>query len=146
MSGDTSCNYLALNVASNCLSSHTHRHVFVSRALVHVMRTISSRSVSLVVGGACAGRRVTATRELQHYTSLKQFFGLGCACSRHVASNMVGSASIDDGWSGQSDQSGKKNIRSSRVHICSHHLDTFSLHSCSHSFSRFRPKLCFVST
>ena len=40
---------------SNLLSSRTHRHVFVSRAFVQVMRTISSRSISLVVGGACAG-------------------------------------------------------------------------------------------
>ena len=53
-------------------------------------------------------RRVTATRELQHDTSLRKFFVLGCACSRHVTRNMVGSASVNDGRSGQSDHRGKK--------------------------------------
>ena len=31
-----------------------------------------------------------------------------CACSRHVACNMVGSAPVDDGRGGQSDHSGKR--------------------------------------
>ena len=74
MSGDTSGNLLGLSVAVKLLEfAHTSAFVFVSRVCVQVMRTISSRSVSLVVGGA----RVTATRELQHDTSLKKFFVLG---------------------------------------------------------------------
>ena len=103
MSGDTSGNLLGLSVAVKLLEfAHTSAFVFVSRVCVQVMRTISSRSVSSVVGGA----RATATRELQHDTSLRKFFAR-CACSRHVACNMVGSAPIDDGWGGQSDHSSK---------------------------------------
>ena len=67
MSGDTSGNLLGLSVAVKLLEfAHTSAFVFVSRVCVQVMRTISSRSVSLVVGGA----RATATRELQHDTLL----------------------------------------------------------------------------
>ena len=66
-----------------------------SRAFVQVMRTIASRSVSLVVGGARAGDGSLRLVSF-NITRLAR-----CACSRHVACNMVGSASIDDGWSGQ---------------------------------------------
>ena len=72
MSGDTSGNLLGLSVAVKLLE-FAHTSAFVSRVCVQVMRTISSRSVSSVVGGA----RVTATRQLQHNTSLRKFFVLG---------------------------------------------------------------------
>ena len=73
MSGDTSGNLLGLSVAVKLLEfAHTSAFV-LSRVCVQVMRTISSRSVSSVVGGA----RATATRELQHDTSLRKFFVLG---------------------------------------------------------------------
>ena len=73
MSGDTSGNLLGLSVAVNLLEfAHTSAFV-VCRVCVQLMRKISSRSVSSVVGGA----RATATRELQHDTSLRKFFVLG---------------------------------------------------------------------
>ena len=74
MSGDTSGSLLGLSVAVKLPEfAHTSAFVFVSRVCVQVMRTISSRNVSSVVGGA----RATATRELQHDTSLRKFFVLG---------------------------------------------------------------------
>ena len=57
-----------------------------------------------------------------------------CACSRHVACNMVGSASVDDGWSGQSDHSGKTALNFLKVTRPihnnaqqSHHLQCFQM-------------------
>ena len=93
MLGKTLCNYLVISVASNCLSSRTHRHVFVSRDFVQVMRTISSRSVSSIVGGACAGdgslRPVSC-----NMTRFEEVLCARCACSCHVSCSMVGSAQI----------------------------------------------------
>ena len=104
MSGDTSGNLLGLSVAVKLLEfAHTSAFVFVSRVCVQVMRTISSRSVSSVVGGA----RATATRELQHDTPLRKFFVLGALVPAMLLATWWVRPPIDDGWGGQSDHSGK---------------------------------------
>ena len=65
--GHAALNYLALVVASNCLSSRTHAgdaHDFFAECFINFPRSMR-------------GRRVNATRELQHYTSARKFFVLG---------------------------------------------------------------------
>ena len=141
MSGDTWCNLLALSVASNCWTSRTHRHVFVSRASLQVMRTISSRSISLVVSKSFAGDgpQGPVNPAAKHVNF--EIVRARCACSRHVACNTVGSAPIGDGWSGQPDQSVKTSTRTSHVHICSHHLNTFvPIHVCTQFQNLCPPK------
>ena len=76
------------------------------RPVVQVMRT-TSRNVSLVIHKACA--RDGSLRPVScNKTSLKQVFVLGALVpAMLLATVVVGSASIDDGWGGQSDHSGK---------------------------------------
>ena len=52
-------------------------------------------------------RRVTATRELQHDTSLRKFFVLGALVPAMLLATWWVRPPIDDGWCGQSDHSGK---------------------------------------
>ena len=47
-------------------------------------------------------RRVTATRELQHDTSLRNFFVFGALVPATLLATWWGSGQIDDGWGGQS--------------------------------------------
>ena len=101
--------------------------------------------------GCLRGRRVTATRVLQHCTSLRKFFVLG---------GLVPAMLLARWWIRPPSMTGRvgnpttvvKNIRSSHVHIFSHHLDTvLPTHVRSHSHVSCPPKgsqtkLCFVST
>ena len=52
-------------------------------------------------------RRVTATRQLQRNTSLKQFFVLGALVPAMLVAPWWVRPPIDDGWCGQSDHNGK---------------------------------------
>ena len=52
-------------------------------------------------------RRATATRQLQHNTSLRKFFVLGALVPAMLLATRWVRHPIDDGWGGQSDHSGK---------------------------------------
>ena len=148
MSGDTSGNLLGLSVAVKLFEfAHTSAFVFVSRVCLQVMRTISSRSVSLVVSGA----RVTATRELQHDTSLRKFFVLGALVPAMLLATWWVRPPSMTGGVGNPTTVVKQHSHQSRSHL-QLPFGHFSLHSCSHSFSDFvsakgsQTKLRFVST
>ena len=116
MLGKTLCNYLALSVASNCLSSRTHRHAFVSRAFVQVMRT--------------------GTRGRSRSSSCSERLFSPC-CLQH---GWFAPPSMTGGVDNPTTM--VKNIRSCHVHICSHHLDTVPpTHVRTHSKVSCPPKV-----
>ena len=131
MSGDTSGNLLGLSVAVKLLEfAHTSAFVFVSRVCVQVMRKISSRSVSSVVGGA----RVTATRELQHDTSLRKFFVLGALVPAMLLATWWVRPPSMTGGVGNPTTAAKEHFHLSRL-ITHSFLGHCFRHSCSPSFS-----------